>query len=379
VQVLHVTAPSPLSWAYGGIPRAVRALVGAQRAAGMHPRVWSTDALDATRRASSPSTLDGAPLATTRTLSRRLAWAHQLYLPLGAPPSLAGVDLVHLHGHRHALNALAYRAARRAGLPVVLTAHGTVPRLERKVTLKRAWDLFVDGHVPTGADAVVATSRAEARDLLACGVDGARIHRIPNALTLSEFDDLPTRAEARARLGLGEGPLVAYLGQVTPRKRVDALAAAFDGEALAPAQLVVAGPARGMAVPAGVTHLGVLEGPARVDLLVAADVLAYPSAREAFGLVPLEGLLCGTPVLVGDDCGCGELVADAGAGLLVDGSVEGIRRAVRRLLEAPEEAGRMVARGRTWIARHLAPAQVAEAHRDLYRSVLAAPRTRERA
>ena len=194
----------------------------------------------------------------------------------------------------------------------------------------------------------------------------ARIHRIPNALTLGEFEDLPTRAQARARLGLGDGPIVAYLGQVTPRKRVDALAAAFADGALAPAQLVVAGPVRGMALPGGVRHLGVLEGPARVDLLVAADVLAYPSAREAFGLVPLEGLLCGTPVLVGDDCGCGEIVAEAGAGLLVDGSVDGIRRAVRRLLDMPEDAARMVARGQAWIGRHLAPGRVAAAHLALY-------------
>ena len=362
-------APSPLSWAYGGIPRAVRALVRAQREAGLDPRVWSTDALDATRRAPATTTMDGTPVRAARTLSRRLAWSHQLHLPLGDAPALYGVDLVHLHGHRHALNALAYRAARRAGIPVVLTAHGTVPRIERKRALKAVWDRLVDGHVPAGADAVIATSRAEARELLACGVDAARIHRIPNALTLGEFDELPTRAEARARLGLGEGPLVAYLGQVTPRKRVDALAAAFAHGALAPAQLVVAGPVRGMALPAGVRHLGVLEGPARVDLLVAADVLAYPSAREAFGLVPLEGLLCGTPVLVGDDCGCAEIVAEAGAGLLVDGSAEGIRRAVRRLLDLPEDAARMVTRGQAWIARHLAPARVAAAHVALYTSL----------
>jgi glycosyltransferase involved in cell wall biosynthesis len=245
-----------------------------------------------------------------------------------------------------------------------------VPPIERKVGLKRVWDALVDGHVPREAHAVIATSRAEARELLAYGVPGERIRRIPNTLTTGEFRELPSRAEARARLGLGEGPVVAYLGQITPRKRVDALAEAFAGGALAPATLVVAGPSRGTDRPRGVRHLGVLEGPARLDLLVAADVLAYPSSREVFGLVPLEGLLCGVPVIVGDDCGCGEIVAEARAGLLVDGSVEGLRRAVRALLEDQAAAAEMVARGQAWIARHLTPERVAEAHLALYREVL---------
>jgi len=90
--------------------------------------------------------------------------------------------------------------------------------------------------------------------------------------------------------------------------------------------------------------------------------------------VPIEGLLCGTPVFVGDDCGCGEIVAEAGAGLLVDGSADSIRRAVRHLLDAPDEAARMVARGRAWIARHLAPARVAAAHLALYTSLREARR-----
>jgi glycosyltransferase involved in cell wall biosynthesis len=245
-----------------------------------------------------------------------------------------------------------------------------VPPIERKRALKRVWDALVDGHVPKQADAVIATSRAEARDLLAFGVDGARIRRIPNALWMEEFEALPTRAEARARLGLEDGPVVAYLGQVTPRKRVDRLAEAFEGGALHPARLVIAGPARGAALPPGVRHLGVLEGRARLELLVAADVLAYPSEREVFGLVPMEGLLCGAPVVVGDDCGCAELVHEAGAGVVVDGSVASIRAALAGLLADPARARELAARGRTFVERHLAPRRVAEAHLALYREML---------
>lgn len=372
MRVLHVAACYPPTWAYGGIPRAVHALVRAQRARGIQARAWTTDAFDATHRAPVPPLhlLDGVPVRVARNLSNRLAWHHQLYLPLGAAPDLSDVDVVHLHGHRHLLNWRAWRAARARGLPVVLTGHGTVPAIERKQHAKRLWDVLLDGDVPRRADAVVATSRAEVRQLLACGVPSERIARIPNGMWMPEFAQLPPRGAARARWGLGDGPLVVYLGQITPRKRVDALVEAFREPS--PATLVLAGPVRGMAPPKapGVRMPGVLEGHDRLALLVDADVLVYPSSDEVFGLVPLEGLLCGVPVVVGDDCGCGEVVAEAGAGVLVDGSPARIRQAVEGLLADPLRAAACVARGRAWIAAHLDADVVAEAHARLYRGLL---------
>lgn len=371
MRVLHVAACYPPTFAYGGIPRAVHGLARAQRAAGIDARVWTTDAFGADMRApvATDHALDGVPVHVSRNLSNRLAWAHQLYLPASGPPPLDDVDVVHLHGHRHLLNAWAFRAATRAGLPIVLTAHGTVPRIERKIGAKRVWDVLVDGHVPRSVRAVVATSRAEVRQLLACGVPAERVRRIPNGLHLEEFADLPPRGTFRARHGLGDAPIVAFLGQISPRKGVDRLAAAFAGGALAPARLVVAGPARGAAVPVGVVYAGVLNGVDRLALLVDADVLAYPSSHEVFGLVPLEGLMCGAPVVVGGDCGCGEIVAEAGAGVLVGEDISTLRGALRGLLTDREAAAAMVSRGRRWIAANLDYARIAAAHAALYAEV----------
>lgn len=375
MRVLHVTPCYPPTWAYGGIPRAVHALARAQSRAGVDVAVWTTDVFDATRRAdvSSRYNADGVDVHVAKVVSNRAAWRHQLYLPRGRPP-LDGVDVVHLHAHRNLLNFLAWRAARARGLPVVLTAHGTVPRIERKLLVKSVWDACFDGKVPTDADRVVALSRAEVRHLLAAGISGDRIERIPNAMHLEDFADLPPRGTFRRRYGLGDGALVAYLGQITPRKGVSHLVEAFSGGALAPASLVVAGAARGMVMPEapGVVFPGTLEGPDRLALLVDADVLVYPSTEEVFGLVPLEGLLCGAPVVVGGDCGCGELIAEAGAGLLTrHGDVTQLRASIRALLHDRPAADAMVERGRKYVTRHLDPARVAQAHLTMYRAVLA--------
>ncbi len=371
MRVLHVTPCFPPTWAYGGVPRVVYALARAQVAAGMQVRVWTTDAFDAIRRSGQPPRyeLDGIEVIVTRLASNRLAWHHQLYLPTSRPP-LDGVDVVHLHAHRHLLNWLAFRGA--AGRPVVHTPNGTLPRIERKQGIKVLWDTLFDGEVPRRADRVVAVSKAEVRQLLAAGVPAERIARVPNPVDLREFESLPPRGEFRAARGLGGGPIVAYLGQVSPRKGVDHLVAAFADGALGSATLVVAGAARGMAVPGapGVVFTGTLEGRERLALLADADVVAYPSSDEVFGLVPFEGLLAGAPVVVGDDCGCGELIVEAGAGLLSrHGDVEGLRGAIRRLLDDRAAATAMVDRGRRYVAQHLAPDRVAAAYGALYEDV----------
>ncbi len=373
MRVLHVTPCYPPTWAYGGIPRVVYALARAQVSLGMDVRVWTTDAFDAVRRAEVPAERieDGIDVRVTRLGSNRLAWRHQLYLPTSAPP-LKEVDVVHLHSHRHLLNWWAFRRARAAGVPVVQTPNGTAPRLERKQALKAGWDLCFDGHIPKGADRTVAVSKAEVRQLLALGVKPDNIRRIPNPLHLEEFEQLPARGSFRARHGLGSGPLVAYLGQITPRKGVERLVEAFAQD-LDGATLVVAGAPRGMALPTAphVRYTGTLEGPDRLSLLVDADVLVYPSTDEIFGLVPLEGLLCGAPVIVGGDCGCGELIGEAGAGLLTQTrDVDELRAHIRVLLRDRARAGEMVARGRRYVEAHLDPVRVATQYLDVYREVL---------
>lgn len=373
MRVLHVTPYYPPTWAYGGIPRVVSGLARAQVVAGLDVRVWTTDVLDAARRAGLPAVRveHGVEVVTSPNWSNRIAWSHQLFLPRGDPP-MDGVDLVHLHGHRHLLNHRAAREARRRGLPIVFTPNGTLPRHERKVTLKQAWDLLFDGDVPVLADAVLATSRAEVRQCLAAGVSAERLVRVPNGLDLGEFARLPPRGRFRARVGIDpDVPLVSYLGQVTPRKGVDHLVAAFADGRL-DAELVVAGPARGMPLPNNVRTTGTLSGEARLELLVDTDVLAYPSTAEVFGLVPFEGLLCGAPVVVGDDCGCGELVAEAGAGRLVPhGDVAALQDALFGLLTDRAMAAEMVQKGRRYISQNLDFAVVARRVIEVYAQVSA--------
>jgi glycosyltransferase involved in cell wall biosynthesis len=386
VHVLQVTPYFPPTWAYGGIPRIVDGLSRALSLAGVRVSVLTTDALDAHQRSRVPPLRDhhGVTVHTVHNASNRLAYHHQLFLPRGVSAALSAlpdVDLIHLHGHRHLLNNAAVRWARRRGLPYVLTANGTLLRHERKIGAKWLWDMAIAGHIPAGAARCVAVSRADVAMHHQAGIPPQRVRLIPNGLDLGEFDPLPGRGSFRQRWGLPEGPLVVYLGQISPRKGVEHLVAAFAGGGPGGATLVIAGndmgglsTARAALKPdSPVRFVGLLEGRERLELLADADVLVYASTAEVFGLVPFEGLLCGAPVVVGDDCGCGELIAESGAGLLVrHGDVEGLRARIRTLLLDRVAAEAMVSRGRRYIRARLGFVPIAEQHRALYEEVLAA-------
>ncbi len=393
MHVLHVTPYFPPTWAYGGIPRIVDGLSRALADQSVDVTVLTTDAFDGTRRSDEAGDRmhHGVRVLTLSNVSNRLAYRHQLFVPRGGREAMAKldhhhpIDLVHMHGHRHLLNNIALRwvgarARDNRVVPVVFTSNGTLLRHERKVGVKLLWDLAVAGHVPGAADACIAVSAADVAAHRQAGIPAERIHRIPNGLDLAEFSPLPERGRFRRAHNLGNGPLVVFLGQVSPRKGVEHLVQAFRGGGPEGATLVIAGNDMGGMAAAraqadGAVHfVGLLEGPARLELLADADVLVYAGKTEIFGLVPFEGLLCGAPVVVADDCGCGEIIREAGAGLLVKhGDVEGIRARIRTLLRDRVAASAMVRRGRRYIEAHLGFGVVAARHRELYATLCGAP------
>lgn len=138
-----------------------------------------------------------------------------------------------------------------------------------------------------------------------------------------------------------------FLGKLTPRKRVDLLVRAFAAMNRPDASLILAGndmgtaqQVREVAEALGVgdrtIFTGLVQGRERLELLADADVVVYPSEHEIFGLVPLEAILAGTPVVVANDSGCGEVIASTGGGLVVPGEIGALTSAIEHLLDAPQ-------------------------------------------
>ncbi len=376
------------AWAYGGIPRLVYGLSRALVDRGHKVSVLTTDTLDRERRIRvREQDLFGVSVHRLPNLSNRVAYDHQLFLPLGlrarAAELVAQADVVHLHGHWHLLNNAAVAAANREGRAIVMTPNGTLLPHERKQGAKALWDAVLGRRVLDSVHRWLAVSRAEVTQFRAAGVASESIDLVHNGLDLAEFEELPRRGGFREAQGIGDRPLVLYLGKLTPRKGVGHLVEAVSRLANRDAVLVVAGndmgvqaalerQVQGLELGDRVRFLGLVTGPERLGALTDADVLVYPSTKEIFGLVPFEGLLCGTPAVVTDDCGCGELVADARAGDLVRyGDSQALARALDSLLSDPRRRKAMVARGRRFIEKHFAWDRIAIQTEAAYKRTLA--------
>jgi glycosyltransferase involved in cell wall biosynthesis len=349
MRILHVTPYYEEAWAYGGIPRAASATARALAARGHDVTVCTTDACRPDARLSSASLRSSGRLDVRvfRNVSNAAAYHLQFFTPIGLNAYLRDhareFDVAHVHGCHHLPGALAVRHLRQAGVPYVVTTHGTAPYLERRRLAKRVFDATVGRRFLEDAARVIAVSSAEREQLTRFGLPADSITVVPNPVDISDLGVFP--GAFRRRLGLGAGaPIVLFLGKLTAQKRVDVLARAVAALGRAEVSLVIAGndmgagrPLRRLIHRLGIGHqvvfAGLLTGAERLCALADADVVVYPSAGEVFGLVPVEALLCGTPVIVSDDSGCGEVIREIGGGLRVPmGDTSALRDAIEVVL-----------------------------------------------
>jgi glycosyltransferase involved in cell wall biosynthesis len=117
---------------------------------------------------------------------------------------------------------------------------------------------------------------------------------------------------------------------------------------------------------------GLLPGRARLEALADADVVVYASKDEIFGLVPLEAILTGTPVVVADDSGCGEVVGTVGGGMVIgEGDVDALAAAVEQILDAPAKWRAVAADAQDGVRDLCSPDHVCARLEEVYREVIA--------
>jgi glycosyltransferase involved in cell wall biosynthesis len=202
------------------------------------------------------------------------------------------------------------------------------------------------------ADAIAVPSGSTASDLIEHGADPSRIHVTPLASSLGVSDSDPD--EVLGRLGI-EGPFVLFVGTLEPRKNVVRLVRAYRQIAAElPHTLVLAGPdgwhGEELATelsrpgPGRVVRTGRLPGDELDVLYRTADVLAYPSIAEGFGLPVLEAMQRGLPVVTSNGSSLPEVAGEA-AVLVEPEDVGGIADAIAEVLTDRALAGRLRAAG----------------------------------
>ncbi|WP_169947940.1 glycosyltransferase [Microbispora sp. H11081] len=283
-------------------------------------------------------------------------------------------DVAHAHFWMSGLATLT--AAEPLGIPVVQTYHALG-------TVKRRWQGEADTSPPSRiaierdigrrAVAVVATCSDEVRELVAMGVPRDRIAVVPCGVDLGLF-----RPDGPA-FPRGDRPRVLSIGRLVPRKGVDTVVRAL--RQVPRAELVIAGGdpgdeesvrlrtlARDLGLGDRVRLIGSVRRAEVPGLMRSADVLVTVPWYEPFGIVPVEAMACGVPVIASAVGGHLDTVAERGV-LVPPRRPRALSRALADLLTRPGLRAALSAAGVRWARARYGWPGIAEQTESVYRNL----------
>lgn len=282
--------------------------------------------------------------------------------------NLKEYDIIHMHNYRSYQNVVVRSFAMKYGIPYIVQAHGSVLPFFEKQNLKKLYDFVWGEKILKNASKLIAVSKIEKDQYLKMGLPGNKIEIIHNGIDVSEYEILPERGKFRIKYGIAsDEKIILYLGRLHKSKGLDFLITGFSIllGLNRDVKLVIAGPNDGfldilmkqikkLKIDEKVLVTGPLYKNEKIEAFVDADVLLYPGIFEIFGLVPFEAIICGTPVIVSDDCGCGEVIKEANCGYLVKyGDNTGLSTKIDEILNNPDAAKKRVIRGQQYINANL--------------------------
>ncbi len=317
---------------------------------------------------------------------------------------LGKLDVVHTHTWYVAMAG--FLAKKLYGIPFVLTTHSLEPlRAWKAEQLGTGYALssWMERTAILDADAVVAVSNGTKEDILRAypDVDPARIHVIYNGIDLEQYQYTPDTT-ALAKYGVeATEPYVLFVGRITRQKGVTHLVEAIRYLPAGTQVVLCAGapdtPEIAAEMRTMVEHAK--EGGANVlwieDMITKEEaiqlyshcaVFCCPSVYEPFGIINLEAMACGAPVVASATGGILEVVVEGETGYLVPFEqdpatsfpsepaqfAEDLARRLNQLLAEPEQAKVMGAAGRKRAEAHFSWTAIASQTIALYRELIEA-------
>lgn len=370
----------------GGVETNVREVTRRLRAAGDDVEVFASDLYDEgrwERRSNFAPMVDGVPVHRF-SVRKRLIPGLTMPMMVGLIDALAesGADVIHAHSHRygHVLEAAA--VAERLGIPLVVSTHyHPADRREPPVKrgLLRLQDVIFGMTAYRVARAVVVQTPREAA-LIREFAPSSKLRTIAPGIDLAAWStpdldrpdgiDLPDQYflfVGRLASNKGLFNLVEALARLDPKSRKPLVLMGRDwGE-----RGSLEAQARRLGISECLRFLEFVERPeAYRAVFRRAHAFVLPSEWEAFGLVLLEAMVAGAPIVATSVGGVPDVLDEGRAGRLVPfGDPEGLARALRAVGEDPattsrlREAARERVRGFDWSV-------TVDRHRALYREVV---------
>ncbi|MBS7659942.1 glycosyltransferase [Candidatus Bathyarchaeota archaeon] len=342
MKILQVIPYFPPAYAFGG-PVQVAYQISRQLAKKGHEViVYTSDAKDFATRLTSINPckeLDGFKVYYLRNISMLSVKYFKFFITPDlyqvAKREIKTFDIIHLHEYRTFQNIVIYRFAKKYGVPYVLQAHGSLPRIGSWRKLKWVYDTLYGYKLLRSAAKVIAVTSFEAEQYRNFGIPVDKIAIIPNGINLAEYANLPPQGCFKRKYNIPEEKrVILYLGRLHRVKGVDILLKAYaylrnKVKKANDTVLVIVGPddgffteakylASALGISNAVLFTGSLYGRSKLEALVDAEFLVIPSRYETFPYVLLEAYACGKPVIAANVGGLSSLVIEGVTGTLFE-------------------------------------------------------------
>lgn len=296
---------------------------------------------------------------------------------------LGGFDLIHAHDW---LVAYAARSLKNVmQVPLVTTIHATEYGRNRGLHNRMQKEIHdTEYNLTLDSQQVICCSefmRNEIDNLF--GVNGERVSVIPNGVSITDYD-------VKYDLGQLDIPgidkddrIIFFVGRLVPEKGVAGLIKAFArvSTEIDNAKLVIAGKGPQekylktmvgeLELQQRVVFTGFINDDARDQIFSIAEAAVFPSLYEPFGIVALEAMASGTPVVVTDVGGLSEIVEDGTTGIKVPAAdEEALAQALMKLMQDHALAEKLCKNADKVIKSQFSWDKIAQETVDVYRKTL---------
>jgi glycosyltransferase involved in cell wall biosynthesis len=331
LQVCPIFPPQPGNFA-SGVTQVLYYMNKELVRRGHKVEVWAAKTLDLkTRGKNKTAVVDGIGVYYFPYLMHYYTFFLSPSLVQAARSRLNEFDVIHIHDFRTFHGPVVAHYAKKNGIPYVLQAYGSLPRMMAVPRLKQAYDTLWGYNLLREASKVVALNKTEAEQYKSMGVGKDKIEIIPNGIDLSEFQNLPRRGQFRNKYGLDANQkIILYLGRIHKIKGLDLLVESFVGliKEFHDVKLVIVGPDDGylpvirkrideLGISSEVLLTGHLHERERLSAYIDADVYVLPSVYDMSPSTVLEACACATPLVVTSSCGLANWVGDYQAGYVI--------------------------------------------------------------
>ncbi len=294
-------------------------------------------------------------------------------------------DVIHLHRYFTLLTYPAMLIAKLKGKPIVFTPHAATIREKKsplQTLIKKVFDCTCGRSLIRSPDTLIALTLDNLNDYLELGAEASKIRVIPNGIGLERFDHLPDPTMFKQRYGIN-GQIVLAVGRLVKYKGIQYLLEIAPNilQKASQTKFVIVGPDFGyknqlmnivktLHLEKSVIFTGTISDHELLEAYAAADVFAFPSVHEGFGLVLLDAMACRKPIIAWKTSAMQHVVADQAGVLVNPWNLQEFADSIIGLLSDKKLANEMGEKGRRTVEAKYEWKSVIDALEAVYKELL---------